>query len=182
MTDEEKRPEGEDNVASSEDQSAVAEEHGVEADQNESQSDAGQSDAVQQDAAEPEADSEENEEEHDAHDGDHHGPHITPKPLLLGVLGALIVLTVLTVGVTAIDLGSEGNFVVAMVIATIKAVLVMAFFMHLAWDKKFNVVVFCSSFLFVLLFLSMSLLDRSEYQSKIDHFSNDNAPKELLIE
>ena len=40
--------------------------------------------------------------------------------LLLGVLSALILLTVMTVGVTMVDLGSQWNFVVAMIIATIK--------------------------------------------------------------
>lgn len=112
--------------------------------------------------------------------GDDHFAHTTPMWLLLGVLGALIVLTVLTVGVTAVDLGSQGNFVVAMIIATIKAALVMAFFMHLVWDSKFNVVAFVSSFLFVLLFLSMSVLDRKEYQPGIDHF--ENAAKEAAQE
>ena len=109
------------------------------------------------------------------HAAGHHGPHISSRFLLLGVVGALLVLTVLTVGVTAVDLGSQGNFIVAMIIATVKAALVMLFFMHLAWDKKFNVVVFTSSFLFVMLFLAMALLDRQEYQQKIDSFAYDKA-------
>jgi len=111
----------------------------------------------------------------DAHD---HGlAHITPVKLLLGVFGALTVLTVFTVAVTAVDLGSQGNFVVAMIIATVKAGLVMAFFMHLVWDKKFNLTVFLSSFLFVLLFLSIALTDRNEYQAQIDAFEENNPLK-----
>jgi cytochrome c oxidase subunit IV len=110
----------------------------------------------------------------DAHHGEGHG-HIAPMPLLIGVLGALIVLTVLTVAVTAVDLGSQGNFVVAMIVATIKAILVMGFFMHLIWDSKFNVIAFTSSFLFVMLFLGMAVLDRSEYRSSIQSFENDAA-------
>src|SRR5690606_28296053 len=94
--------------------------------------------------------------------------HTASLNLLFGVFGGLIILTILTVAVTAIDLGSQGNFIVAMIIATIKAGMVMAFFMHMLWDSKFNVTVFVSSFLFVLLFLSMSLTDRSEYQDMID--------------
>jgi len=119
-----------------------------------------------------------------AHQGDHHAggdhahgadhfAHILPMPLLVGVAGALIVLTVLTVGVTAVDLGSQGNFIVAMIIATIKAALVMGIFMHMVWDSKFNVVAFTSSFLFVLLFLSMAVLDRAEYRPGIDQFETD---------
>lgn len=111
---------------------------------------------------------------HDEHGhGEDHFAHVLPMWLLLGVLGALIVLTVATVAVTAVDLGSQGNFVVAMVIATIKAVLVMGIFMHMVWDSKFNVVAFTSSFLFVLLFLSMAVLDRFEYRDGIDEWETD---------
>lgn len=124
-----------------------------------------------------------------AHDGDHqgHGPaghgsdhghgHVSPMWLLLGVLGALVVLTVLTVAVTAVDLGSQGNLIVAMVIATIKAILVMGFFMHLIWDSRFNLIAFTSSFLFVILFLSMSVLDRNEYRPTVQAFEADAAAK-----
>ena len=103
---------------------------------------------------------------HDHHD--EHISHITPVRLLLAIFAALTVLTVITVAVTAVDLGSQGNFIIAMVIATVKAALVMGFFMHLKWDSRFNVVVFLSSFLFVVLFLTMALADRKEYQSTID--------------
>ena len=107
---------------------------------------------------------------------DHHGHgHVAPMMMLFGVLGALIILTVMTVAVTSVDLGSQGNFVVAMVIATVKAALVMGYFMHLVWDSKFNVVVFLSSFLFVILFLGMALLDRQEYQKSIDDFATTQA-------
>jgi cytochrome c oxidase subunit 4 len=61
-----------------------------------------------------------------------------------------------------------------MIIATIKAGLVMAFFMHLVWDRKYNLTVFLSSFLFVLLFLSLALTDRNEYQLDIDDFEMAN--------
>ncbi len=113
-----------------------------------------------------------------AADAHAHGlAHVTPVKLLLGVFGALTVLTVFTVVVTAVDLGSQGNFVVAMIIATVKAGLVMAFFMHLVWDKKFNLTVFLSAFLFVLLFLSIALTDRNEYQAQIDAFEENNPLK-----
>lgn len=108
---------------------------------------------------------------------DHGLAHITPVKLLVGVFGALVVFTVATVAVTSFDLGSQGNFIVAMIIATIKAGLVMAFFMHLVWDRKFNLTVFLSAFLFVLLFLSLSLTDRSEYQDDIDAFEQNNPIK-----
>ncbi len=114
----------------------------------------------------------------DGHDSEHVG-HTAPMSILVGVLGALILLTILTVAVTAVDLGSSGNFLVAMAIATVKAVLVMGYFMHLFWDKKFNVVIFCSSFLFAILFFSMALLDRVETQSSIDQWEMDQKIKAL---
>jgi cytochrome c oxidase subunit 4 len=102
--------------------------------------------------------------------------HTTPVPLLLGVLGVLMVLTVVTVLVTRVDLGAQGNLIVAMVIATIKAALVVSFFMHLVWDKKLHLILFMTSVLFVILFLSMSTADRSEYQEAIDYFQQTGQP------
>jgi cytochrome c oxidase subunit 4 len=107
-----------------------------------------------------------------AHDhGDDHGlAHTMPIALLFGVLGALLALTVATVAVTAIDLGAQGNLIVAMVIATVKALLVCTFFMHLLWDKKFNLVLFLTSVLFLILFLGMTTADRGENQHAIDEY------------
>ena len=98
-----------------------------------------------------------------------------PVWMLVAVLGALMGLTVLTVSVTSFDLGSQGNLVVAMVIATIKAALVVTFFMHLLWDKKFHLILFLTAVLFVVLFLSMSITDRGEYQKNIDLYQSTTA-------
>jgi cytochrome c oxidase subunit 4 len=104
-------------------------------------------------------------------DGHDHGlAHTTPVWLLFGVLGALLVLTIATVAVTSIDLGAQNNLIVAMVIATIKAALVCTFFMHLLWDKKFNAILFLTSVLFLILFLSMTSTDRGEYQHLVDEY------------
>ena len=111
----------------------------------------------------------------DGHGHDDHGhglAHTMPLPLLFGVLGALLALTVATVAVTSIDLGAQGNLIVAMIIATVKAALVCVFFMHLLWDKKFNALLFLTSVLLLILFLSLSVNDRGEYQHDIDAFTN----------
>jgi cytochrome c oxidase subunit 4 len=106
------------------------------------------------------------------HGGGHgdHFAHTTPLSLLVGILAALLVLTILTVSVTSIDLGSQGNLVVAMVIATIKAGLVVTYFMHLRWDRLFHLILFLTSVLFLILFLSMSITDRSEYDRDVESF------------
>jgi len=112
--------------------------------------------------------------DHDGH-AEHGLAHVMPVWMLIGVLGALMLLTILTVSVTNYDLGSEGNLVVGMVIATIKAALVVTFFMHLLWDKKFHLILFLTAVLFVVLFLSMSITDRGEYQGNIDLYQSTNS-------
>jgi len=94
--------------------------------------------------------------------------HVTPKKLLLGVWGALMILTIVTVAVTLIDFGAQTNLIIAMAIATIKAGLVVTYFMHLRWDRPFHTLIFLGSLLFVSLFISMTLLDKSEYEGSIE--------------
>lgn len=93
--------------------------------------------------------------------------HVTPVRMLLGVWAILMVLTVVTVAATRVDLGSGANLVVAMVIATIKAGFVVTYFMHLRWDRPFHTLIFLGSLLFVALFVSLTLLDKSEYEGDI---------------
>jgi cytochrome c oxidase subunit 4 len=95
--------------------------------------------------------------------------HPAPLPLLFIVFGALIFLTVATVVMSSIPLGEFG-FIIAMIIATMKAFLVCAFFMHMWWDKGLNILVFFSSLIFVTLFIGMTLLDTGSYQETIDAF------------
>jgi cytochrome c oxidase subunit 4 len=73
-------------------------------------------------------------------------------------LCALLFLTVLTVGASYIDFG-QGNVVIALAIATVKATLVALFFMHLAHDKPVNGLIAVAGFVFLGLFLMFDLLD-----------------------
>ncbi len=84
--------------------------------------------------------------------------HPLPVPILLAVFFALTFLTIVTVAQASFDFGSF-EVAVVMIIATIKAGLVMAFFMHMAYDKPFNIIVFLSSFVFVALFVIFTLSD-----------------------
>ncbi len=92
-----------------------------------------------------------------------HVPHVVPLWLLVGVLTILLVLTWATVAVTSFDFGNL-NLIVAMVIAVVKAALVVMFFMHLVWDRPFNAVIFVSALAFVGLFVILALLDTGQYQ------------------
>ncbi len=96
--------------------------------------------------------------DHGHHD-EHHGfAHPMPVWQLLAVFGALIVLTILTVYQATLDLGNL-ELVFSLFIATIKASLVIMFFMHMVYDKPLNAIFFLSSFIFVALFLGFTLMD-----------------------
>jgi len=63
-------------------------------------------------------------------------------------LTTLLILTIITVGASYIDFG-QGNIVIALAIATVKATIVALFFMHLLHDKPVNAVVAVAGFLFL---------------------------------
>lgn len=93
------------------------------------------------------------------HAGNHgHVGHIVPVPFLAAILGGLLVLTAVTYGLGFVKLGAL-NIWVAMIIATVKASLVVLFFMHLRWDRPFNAIIFIGSLIFVTLFVALSLAD-----------------------
>lgn len=67
-------------------------------------------------------------------DDNHNLGHIVPFGIYVKVLIALLILTVVTVAIAQVDFGSF-NLVVAMFIASIKALLVAMFFMHLKYEN-----------------------------------------------
>lgn len=105
---------------------------------------------------------------HDDHHGDHHHV-IVPWQILLGVLLALLVLTVVTVGVAQIEvflaevwgwsLPGWLNIVVAMSIALVKGTLVALYFMQLAYDRGINTLIMLFTLFAVTLFLLFTMLD-----------------------
>ncbi|MBX3248788.1 MAG: cytochrome C oxidase subunit IV family protein [Myxococcales bacterium] len=98
---------------------------------------------------------------HDDHaDGYHVHAHVSTTKFNLAILGALLFLTLVTVGAYNIRLG-DWNLFVAIVVATMKAGLVMGFYMHLHWEKGFNKLFFLGSFLFVAIFLGYTVNDTS---------------------
>lgn len=102
-----------------------------------------------------------------AHGGHGAVGHVAPLRALIGTGAALLVLTWLTVAVTRVDLG-ELNIFVALGVATVKAGLVMLFFMHLRWDRPFNAIVCIGSIAFVALMIAFTILDTAEYQDTIN--------------
>jgi cytochrome c oxidase subunit 4 len=116
-----------------------------------------------------------------AHHADHahgHEPHpevghVVPVRYLYAAGLALLVLTIVTVAVRYVDLG-EANMPVALGIALVKATIVALIFMHLRWDRPFNLLVLVGSILFVLLLIAFASMDVHQYEPTI---FTGNAPE-----
>ena len=98
---------------------------------------------------------------------DHGVGHIVPIRVLLTVCIALLVLTFVTVAATRVDLGGL-NIWLALAIATVKASLVALYFMHLRYDHPFHGLILIAALVFVMLFVSLALLDTFHYQADIN--------------
>jgi cytochrome c oxidase subunit 4 len=106
------------------------------------------------------------------HAGADHVPHVTPLDIYLKTFGTLMVLTVITVGASYVNLGTTVNLILALIIATIKATVVAAFFMHLAADHKFHTIVFVSGIVFLLIFVAFTMFD-TEFRGKLESVERD---------
>lgn len=121
--------------------------------------------------------------EHEHADGEF--SHPMPVWMLLAVFFALLGLTFLTVFQAQFDLG-DLEIVFSLIIATIKAGLVIAFFMHLVWDKPLNAIAIFSSLIFVALFLGFTLMDAQQYNERLimdpkNEILENSTPKAVLI-
>jgi cytochrome c oxidase subunit 4 len=86
----------------------------------------------------------------------HH--HILPLKVYLAVGSALLLLTFITVEVALHDFGAF-NLVIALSIASIKALLVAFFFMHLWYDNKLFFVIFSACLLLLTVFIVLTMFD-----------------------
>ena len=108
--------------------------------------------------------------------------HVHPASTYYKVFGALVFFTLLTVGVAQVHLG-PWNFIVAVLIATIKASLVASFFMHLKDDNRFNVMIFIGSVVFITVFFVYTMNDTEHrgqwdesYGTKVAPATGERAP------
>jgi len=69
-----------------------------------------------------------------------------------------LLLTGLTVLISFIDLGGM-NVVIALTIASTKALLVALFFMHLLHDHKLYLIIFSTAIIFLAIFLMLTMFD-----------------------
>lgn len=86
---------------------------------------------------------------------EHHGPGYG---LFVGIWAALMVLTGVTVWVSTIDLGFL-NVVAALTIASIKASLVVFFFMHLKYENLTLKLMVLVAFVILAIFIGFTFFD-----------------------
>lgn len=95
------------------------------------------------------------EQSHSEHS---HLGHIVPDSKFLAVLIALLILTVITVAVAQVDFGTM-NIVVAMVVASIKASLVIGIFMHGLYESKILWLYIAIPFILLVIMIGGTFLD-----------------------
>ena len=86
--------------------------------------------------------------------------HIVPPKVYVGIFLSLMVLTAATVAAAYVNLGAL-NIVVALAIATIKATLVVLYFMHARYSPKRTQLVIISAVFWLAIMLALTLSDYS---------------------
>lgn len=85
--------------------------------------------------------------------------HVMSSKMYYTIWIALMCLTVITAAVSFVDLGRL-NTVVALVIATVKALLVVLFFMHVKYtSERLTKIVIVSAIFWLFLLLALSMAD-----------------------
>jgi cytochrome c oxidase subunit 4 len=96
-----------------------------------------------------------------------HTEHIVSPKLYLLIFVALMVLTFTTVYAATVDLNEHFpglNVIVALVIATCKAILVILFFMHAYYSSRRTKLIIISGFFWLAIMLFLTL---SDYASRL---------------
>ncbi len=91
--------------------------------------------------------------------------HIVSPGMYATIITTLLILTGITVGAAYVNLG-QFNIVVALLIATIKATLVVLIFMHAKYAPERTKLVIIAGIFWLALLLFMTL---SDYASRVDY-------------
>ena len=94
-----------------------------------------------------------------------HSEHIVPPTTYLAIILILLFLTGTTVWAAFVNLG-RFNIVIALVIATLKATLVVLFFMHAKYSPKRTKLIILAGIFWLALLLFMTL---SDYITRVDY-------------
>lgn len=104
---------------------------------------------------------------HAGHDDGAVHAHVSSPFFYAAIFGALLTLTAATVGQSYVDLGKL-NILLVVIIASLKASLVVTFFMHLQHDNRFHALIFVSCVFFIGVFFAYTMNDtdrRGEYDA-----------------
>ena len=94
-----------------------------------------------------------------------HSEHIVPPSTYLAIILILLCLTGTTVWAAFVNLG-RFNIVVALVIATLKATLVVLFFMHAKYSPRRTKLIILAGIFWLAILLFMTL---SDYITRVDY-------------
>jgi len=108
---------------------------------------------------------------HDPHAESCH-PHVLPLKMYFAVWAALMFLTAVTV---LVSYWSQ-SLLIAMLVASVKASLVLAYFMHLKYDHKINLALFVSALVFLVIFFYLTFADVAT-RSQIDPMQGNKLEK-----
>ena len=84
--------------------------------------------------------------------------HVVPVRTYTAVFLALVALTAITTAAAFVDLGPLNN-VVALGIATLKATLVVLFFMHVKYSTRLTFLVVTAGLFWLIILIGLSLTD-----------------------
>ncbi len=93
------------------------------------------------------------------HTAEHSHHHIVPFKVNMAVGITLLILTAVTVWVAQFDFGAM-NMIVAMTVATVKAGLVVAYFMHLRYDNRFFFTMLLVCLIALTVFIVFTMIDQ----------------------
>lgn len=84
--------------------------------------------------------------------------HVVPYRVYIIVLLALVTLTMSSIEVTRIEMGAY-TVAAALIFACIKSFLVLTYFMHLKYDKKYIVAMVAFVFIIFLIMIVFTFID-----------------------
>lgn len=86
--------------------------------------------------------------------------HVLPIRVYLLTFLALMALMVLTAFLSTVPMGHDVNTFIALLIAAVKATLVLLFFMHLKYESYvLSTVVFVAGLFWLLIFFGLTIID-----------------------
>lgn len=85
--------------------------------------------------------------------------HITPIPIYVAVLLALVILTFATVGISFLPLSTTWHVALGLTVGTVKATLVLLVFMHVMHSPRFTWAILAVALFWLLILFALTYTD-----------------------